>query len=157
MTSPSSLRRLARPRLGRLALATVSAHIACTVLASSPGMGAVRATPSAQATVTAIDPALTAGRGAGLGFVEQEAENTGTNGTVIGFDTSAYTLAGEASGREAVKLTAPGQYVEFTLTEPANAITVRYSIPDAPTGGGIDAPLTLTVNGKRTTLTLTSK
>jgi hypothetical protein len=44
------------------------------------------------------------------------------------------------------------------LTRPANAITVRYSIPDAATGGGIDAPLTLTANGKRsTTLTLTSK
>jgi hypothetical protein len=57
-----------------------------------------------------------------------------------------------------VKLSGPGQFVEFTLTRPANAITVRYSIPDAPSGGGIDAPITLTVNGKRArTLTLTSK
>ncbi len=30
----------------------------------------------------------------------------------------------------------------------ANAITVRYSIPDAPNGGGITAPLDVTVNGK---------
>ncbi len=66
-----------------------------------------------------------------------------TNGTILPFDTSAYTLSGEASGRQAVKL-APGQYVAFTLTRPANAVTIRYSIPDAPTGGGIDAPLTLT-------------
>jgi hypothetical protein len=52
----------------------------------------------------------------------------------------------------------PGQYVEFTLTRPANALTIRYSIPDAPTGGGIDAPLTLTTNDKRSrTLTLTSR
>jgi hypothetical protein len=144
-------------RFGRLAFATVSALTACTVLASGPATGAVREGPQARETVAAIDPALTAGRGASLGFVEQEAENADTNGTVIGFDTSAYTLAGEASGREAVKLTAPGQYVEFTLTQPANAITVRYSIPDAATGGGIDAPLALTVNGKRTALTLTSK
>ena len=79
-------------------------------------------------------------------FVEQEAENAATNGTVIGPDRTAYTLPAEASGRSAVSLT-PGQYVEFTLPSAANAITVRYSIPDAPTGGGITAPLDVTVNG----------
>ena len=35
----------------------------------------------------------------------------------------------------------PGQYVEFTLPAAANAITVRYSIPDAAGGGGLTAPL----------------
>jgi hypothetical protein len=109
-------------------------------------------------TVAAIDPALTAARGADVNFIEQEAENAATNGIVLPFDTTAYTLAAEASGRRAVKLTAPGQYVEFTLTRPANAITIRYSIPDAVAGGGIDAPITLTLNGeRRSTLTLTSK
>jgi hypothetical protein len=120
--------------------------------------GAASKHDSAQVTVAAIDPALTVGRGAPVGFSEQEAENADTNGTVLPFGTEAYTLAAEASGRRAVKLTAPGQYVEFTLTRPANALTVRYSIPDALAGGGIDAPLTLTLNGKRSsTLTLTSK
>jgi alpha-1,3-glucanase-like protein len=53
---------------------------------------------------------------------------------------------------------APGQFVEFTLTRPANALTIRSSIPDAPGGGGIDAPLKLTVNGHRPrTLTLSSR
>jgi hypothetical protein len=48
--------------------------------------------------------------------------------------------------------------VEFTLPAAANAITVRYSIPDAPTGGGITAPLDVTVNGgARQTMTLTSQ
>jgi hypothetical protein len=42
---------------------------------------------------------------------------------------------------------APGQYVEFVLPAAANAVTVRYSIPDAPHGGGITAPLDVTVNG----------
>jgi hypothetical protein len=113
-------------------------------------------------TVAAIDPSLVAGRGAQLGIVEQEAENAATNGTVLKFDASAYTLAGEASGRQAVKL-APGQYVAFTLTEPANAITIRYAIPDAPTGGGIDAPLIVSADqeGEGNThpkkITLTSK
>jgi hypothetical protein len=113
-------------------------------------------------TVAAIDPSLVAGRGAQLGIVEQEAENAATNGTVLTFDASAYTLAGEASGRQAVKL-APGQFVAFTLTEPANAITIRYAIPDAPTGGGIDAPLIVSAdhegegNTHPTKITLTSK
>ncbi|MFC8824295.1 glycosyl hydrolase family 28-related protein [Streptomyces sp. NPDC057137] len=108
-------------------------------------------------TRAALDPALVSGRGARVGFAEQEAENVATNGAVIGPDRTAYTLPSEASGRTAVKLT-PKQYVEFTLPSAANAITVRYSIPDAPGGGGITAPLDVTVNGKgRQTMTLTSQ
>jgi hypothetical protein len=109
-------------------------------------------------TVAALDPALTAGRGAAVDFVEQEAENAATDGTIIGPDTAAYTLAAEASGRMAVKLDRPGQYVEFTLTAAANAVTIRYSIPDAPGGGGIEAPITLTVNARDPrSITLTSR
>nr|WP_308167315.1 glycosyl hydrolase family 28-related protein [Catellatospora tritici] len=107
-------------------------------------------------TRAALDPSLVAGRGAAVAFAEQEAENAVHNGSVI-TGRAAYTLAAEASGRKAVQLT-PGQYVEFTLPGAANAITVRYSIPDAPTGGGITAPLDVTVNGKnKKTLTLTSQ
>jgi hypothetical protein len=120
--------------------------------------GVAAASTPGRETVAALDPALTSGRGATVNFVEQEAENAVTNGTIIGFDTTAYTLAAEASGRRAVKLAAPGQFVEFTLTRPANAITLRYAIPDAAAGGGIEAPLTLSLKGKRlSTLTLTSK
>lgn len=90
-------------------------------------------------TRAALDPALVAGRGARVDFAEQEAENASTNGTVIGPDRTAYTLPSEASGRSAVRLK-PGQYVEFTLPRAANALTVRYSIPDAPEGGGITTP-----------------
>ena len=87
---------------------------------------------SAPATTrAAVDPALVAGRGATVPFVEQEAETAATDGTVIGPATTAYTLPAEASGRSAVSL-APGQHVDFTLPKSANAITVRYSIPDAP-------------------------
>ncbi|OLB77835.1 MAG: mycodextranase [Actinobacteria bacterium 13_2_20CM_2_71_6] len=108
-------------------------------------------------TRAALDPSLVTGRGASVDFAEQEAENAATNGTVIGPDRTAYTLPAEASGRKAVKL-APGQYVEFTLPSAANAITVRYSIPDAPGGGGITAPLNVMVDGEfRTTMTLTSQ
>jgi len=108
-------------------------------------------------TRAALDPALVAGRGASVGFAEQEAENAATNGTILGPDRSPYTLAAEASGRKAVTL-ARKQFVEFTLPSAANAITVRYSIPDAPTGGGITAPLDVTVNGAHhQSMTLTSQ
>ncbi|MFI6760822.1 glycosyl hydrolase family 28-related protein [Micromonospora sp. NPDC050417] len=113
--------------------------------------------PAPVVTRAGLDPSLVTGRGAAVDFLEQEAENARTNGTVIGPDRAAYTLPSEASGRRAVKL-APGQYVEFTLPRAANAITVRYSIPDAPNGGGITAPLHVTVNGgSKKTMTLTSQ
>ncbi|MFC5290364.1 glycosyl hydrolase family 28-related protein [Actinokineospora guangxiensis] len=114
------------------------------------------ATPAPVVTRAALDPALVAGRGAQVPFLEQEAENARTTGTVIGPDRTAYTLPSEASGRTAVRLTA-GQYVEFTLPAAANAITVRYSIPDAPRGGGIRAPLAVSAGGERKTMTLTSE
>lgn len=139
-----------------------AAAVGLGVLAGTPalaGQHAPATRPAASPAVTraALDPALVAGRGADVAFVEQEAENAATNGTVIGPDRTAYTLPAEASGRKAVSLE-PGEHVEFTLPRAANAITVRYSIPDAPNGGGITAPLDVAVNGKkRSTMTLTSQ
>jgi len=135
-------------------VAVVAAGLAAPAADAVPA-----ATPAAAPVVTraALDPALVAGRGADVAFVEQEAENATTTGTVIGPDRTAYTLPSEATGRRAVLL-APGRHVEFTLPKAANAITVRYSIPDAPTGGGITAPLDVAVNGEhRRTMTLTSR
>ncbi|MER6672658.1 glycosyl hydrolase family 28-related protein [Streptomyces sp. NPDC000983] len=107
-------------------------------------------------TRAALDPALVAGRGAAVDFDEQEAENARTDGEVIGPDRTPYTLPSEASGRKAVKLL-PGQYVEFVLPRAANALTVRYSIPDAPGGGGITSPLRVSVSGgHQTSMKLTS-
>ncbi|WP_392674833.1 glycosyl hydrolase family 28-related protein [Streptomyces sp. LN785] len=139
---------------------TVAVVAAAAVIGLGLGGTARAGTGKAAAAVVTragLDPALVAGRGADLGFAEQEAENAATNGKVIGPDRSAYTLPAEASGRRAVTLER-GQYVEFTLPSAADAISVRYSIPDAPGGGGITAPLDVTVNGRdRTTMTLTSK
>ena len=150
-------------RTPRGSAATVAAMTAATVGLSVLAGGAALAAPATAAagapvvTRAALAPALVAGRGAAVDFAEQEAENATTSGSLIAPDRTAYTLAAEASGRSAVKLT-PGQYVEFTLPSAANAINVRYSIPDAPDGGGITAPLDVTVNGKnRTTMTLTSQ
>ncbi|MFF7192317.1 glycosyl hydrolase family 28-related protein [Streptomyces sp. NPDC008079] len=128
-----------------------------TTALAGTGSGGTGGGTAPVVTRAALDPSLVAGRGANVGFAEQEAENAATNGTVIGPGRDAYTLPAEASGRKAVSLK-PGQYVEFTLPSAANAINVRYSIPDAPTGGGITSPLDVTVNGKdRKALTLTSQ
>jgi Pectate lyase superfamily protein len=148
--------------MAAMRLSAVAIAIAFALSLASSTTSAADTAP--RATVAAIDPALVAGRGADLGIVEQEAENADTNGTVLPFDTSAYTLSGEASGRQAVRLL-PGQYVAFTLTQAANAVTIRYALPDAPGGGGIDAPLHVGVDqngdglGNRhlQTVTLTSK
>jgi hypothetical protein len=134
-----------------------AAFVAVVTALVSVAAPAAAATDRPVVTRAALDPALVAGRGATVGFAEQEAENARTDGAVIGPDRSAYTLPAEASGRRAVKL-APGQHVEFTLPAAANAVTVRYSIPDAPHGGGITAPLDVTVNGgHRQAMTLTSQ
>jgi hypothetical protein len=144
-------------RSGWTAVATVAAVGLSLTTSVSTAFAAPGTVSSPVVTRAALDPSLVAGRGADVDFAEQEAENATTNGVAIGPDRTAYTLPAEASGRKAVKLT-PGQYVEFTLPGAANAITVRYSIPDAPEGGGITAPLDVTVNGGRAkSMTLTSE
>jgi hypothetical protein len=65
-----------------------------------------------------LDPGVTAGVGAPLDFAEYEAENGVTNGRIVGPDRTFATLASEASGRRAVLLEGPGDYVEFRLSAP---------------------------------------
>ena len=79
-----------------------------TALAGQTGSGAA-------VTRAGLDPALVAGRGADVAFLEQEAENAATNGTVIGPDRDrVHACRPRRRAASAVKLT-PGQYVEFTL------------------------------------------
>ncbi len=100
----------------------------------------------------------TADRGATLPYTEYEAENGSTTGTVLAADRTYRTIASESSGRRAVQLTATGASVQFTLTKPANALTVRYSIPDNAAGTGLDASLSLYANGTQVKdLALTSR
>jgi hypothetical protein len=68
------------------------------------------------------------------------------------------SIAGESSGREAVKLAGVGQHVEFKAGCTANSIVVRYVIPDSADGAGMSATLGLYIGGTRVqSLTLTSK
>jgi len=148
---------MTRPRT--LVAAAAAASLALGALVGVPAASAAPPgwnTPAPVVTRAALDPALVQGRGADVPFLEQEAENAVTNGTIIGQSREAYAIEAEASGRKAVKLL-PGQYVEFTIPASMNALTVRYSIPDAPNGGGITAPLSVKVGPHSNTLTMTSQ
>ncbi|MBA3469045.1 MAG: carbohydrate-binding protein [Herpetosiphonaceae bacterium] len=96
--------------------------------------------------------------GATLPFVEVQAEDAATNGVVIGPDRFYPGLATEAIGRRAVTLNSAGQYVEFTVPRASNSIVMRYSIPDNATGTGLDATISLSINGAiQPKLALTSR
>jgi hypothetical protein len=97
------------------------------------------------------------GDGADLPYTEYEAEDGDTNGAVLGPDRTYRTVPSEASGRQAVRLDQVGEYVEFALADAADALVVRYSIPDSADGTGLTAPLAVYVDGhKRADLELTS-
>ena len=160
MACTTTARTTSRPSSRLIAAGSVAATcVGLLVAAGSAGAARTPAgDPTPGVTRAALDPALVAGRGAAVDFVEQEAENAGTNGTVIGPSRAAYTLPAEASGRSAVQLARRRSTSSSRCPAAANAITVRYSIPDAPTGGGITAPLDVTANGGHgSTMTLTSQ
>ncbi|WP_405014708.1 carbohydrate-binding protein [Kitasatospora sp. NBC_01539] len=99
-----------------------------------------------------------AARGATLPYTTYEAEATTTNGTKLAATRTYGTVAAEASGRSAVVLDSTGEYVQFTLTKPANALTLRYSIPDSADGAGTNATIGVYANGTRVkSLDLSSK
>ncbi|HEX7057130.1 MAG TPA: S-layer homology domain-containing protein [Bacilli bacterium] len=88
-------------------------------------------------------------RGATLPYTVYEAEQMANTGTILAPTREYKQIAAEASGRQAVRLDETGQYVEFTLSRNANALTVRYALPDSADGTGMDATLGVYVNGKR--------
>jgi hypothetical protein len=102
---------------------------------------------SAQSVSAAPAALQGASGGPPLPYTEIQAENAAHNGTVIGPDRFYPGLATEAIGRRAVTLTGLGKYVEFTVPAPANSIVIRYSIPDNAAGTGINATLSLYING----------
>ncbi len=103
---------------------------------------------------------LFVGRGANMPYDMYEAEDgtVGGGATVVGPNRTIGDIAGEASGRKAVHLDKTGEYVEFTTKADTNTLVTRFSIPDAPGGGGIDATINVYVDGvMKKALPLTSK
>ncbi|MFF3753682.1 CBM35 domain-containing protein [Streptomyces sp. NPDC002018] len=80
--------------------------------------------------ITVTGASATSARGATVPYTPYEAESGATNASAIGPDRTYLTVPSEASGRRAVVLDQTGEYVQFTLTRPANALTLRYSVPD---------------------------
>ncbi len=85
---------------------------------------------------------VSGGVGASVPFTEYEAVNASTNGSKIGPSFAQGSLPSEATDREAVQLSAQGQYVKFTLTSAANAFDLHYAVPQGSSGS-----LSVYVNG----------
>ncbi|GAA4800169.1 CARDB domain-containing protein [Streptomyces ziwulingensis] len=137
--------------------ATVDVPISGTWTATSGGV-TLTATADATGTVAETDEnnnvlakPVVVGRGAAVPYTEYEAEDGRYQGTLLSADarrTFGHTNFGtESSGRQSVRLDSTGQYVEFTSTTPANSVVVRASVPDAPSGGGADATISLYADG----------
>jgi hypothetical protein len=126
------------------ALTTLLAGTVIASLASVPA-GAVPVQAAATSPLPVFGAAIHGGDQI-PGFAEYLATGpqASTNGTVIGPEYTQGLLASEAVGREAVQLAAPGQYVQFRLTRPANALDLDYALPQGSSG-----PLSVYVNGAR--------
>ncbi|PRP82597.1 coagulation factor 5/8 type domain-containing protein [Planoprotostelium fungivorum] len=74
-------------------------------------------------------------RGATVQYYLIEAEDATHTGQQIGPDRTYQQLPSEASGRKAVQISGDS-FVEFTLSGDANAMAIRFSIPDSADGSG---------------------
>jgi hypothetical protein len=139
----SGSHKRASRRRGRLAAVLIAAlaALAGTIL---PALTAVPAYAQAGTPPYWADSPFNvpSGTGASVPFTEYSAVNASTNGSVIGPSFVQGSLASEAVGREAVQLTAQGQYVTFTLTSAANAFDLHYALPQGDSG-----TLSVYVNG----------
>jgi hypothetical protein len=136
---PAGARR--RTRLVALAAAVVTGlGTVLAVAVAAPAFAAAGTPP-----YTAGSPfSVPSGTGATVPFTEYEAESASTTGSIIGPSFAQGSLPSEASGREAVQLTATGQYVKFTLTSPANAVDLHYALNQGASG-----TLSVYVNGTK--------
>ncbi|MGW1347402.1 CARDB domain-containing protein [Kribbella sp. NPDC002412] len=102
-------------------------------------------------TNNTLSRSIVVGRGAAVPYTSYEAEAADHNGTLLVSDakrTFGHTnFATESSGRQSVRLNSTGQFVEFTSTVPTNSIVVRNSIPDSANGQGLEATISLYVDG----------
>ncbi|MFC6080401.1 CARDB domain-containing protein [Sphaerisporangium aureirubrum] len=137
--------------------ATVNVAVSGSWTATSGG-ATITATADATNAVTetnennnSLSRSIVVGRGAAVPWISYEAEAANYQGTLLVADslrTFGHTnFATESSGRQSVRLNSTGQFVEVTSTAPSNSIVVRNSIPDAAGGGGMDATISLYVNG----------
>jgi Pectate lyase superfamily protein len=142
MDSDRDVRRPAWRAAGALLAVLVLAGAAVGIVSLIRSGGSA----SAQARVRVVSPfGLGNAEGAMIaGMSEHEAANAVTTGVVVGPDYRGSALASQAPGRTVVQLRRPGQYVQFRLTEPANALDVSFALRP-----GTSASLAVYVNGAR--------
>lgn len=85
--------------------------------------------------------------GATVPWTTYEAENMSNTGTILGPTYSNNVVSSESSGRQCVRLSTNGSYVQFTALSNATAIVARYSVPDTSDGVGADYTFSLYKNG----------
>ncbi|RFU87571.1 glycosyl hydrolase [Streptomyces triticagri] len=127
---------------------------------SAPGTSAADDAVAAEKKKARGKAQAAAGEGATMPYSILEAEDAelGGGAAVLGPNRTIGDLAGEASGRRAVTLESTGDSVEFTTDRATNTLVTRFSIPDAPGGGGIDSTLNVYVDGTlHKAIDLTSK
>ncbi|WP_189226579.1 discoidin domain-containing protein [Saccharothrix coeruleofusca] len=155
-TTGAAVRTLTGTHTGAIAAGSTTAPVDLGSWPATNGKYTVRTAIAADANEipakranNTTDQPLFVGRGANVPWTHVEAEDGVTAGgaTTVGPNRTVGDLAGEASGRRAVTLNTTGASVEFTTTAPTNTLVTRFSIPDAPGGGGINATLNLYVDG----------
>lgn len=115
---------------------------------SSPGRPSLRRRVLLLASFAALTCLpLRARPGADQPWVTVEAEDMLGNGTVLGPAYEPHRVEIESSGQRCVRLAGAGAHLAFTAPAAANTLVVRYSLPDAPAGGGRQTTLVLMVNG----------
>lgn len=86
--------------------------------------------------------------GARMPVVRIEAEHAGGHWVRVGPERRVGHLASEASGRRAARLDDEEHFLSFTLDRPANALTLRYALPDSEDGSGLNGELAVLVDGE---------
>ena len=148
---------MTRPRTLVAAVAAASLTIGVLAVGSTASAAPPSSSPPPTPVVTraALAPELV-GAGRPRAFLEQEAENATTNGTVIGGGRDAYTIEAEASGRKAVRL-APVSMSSSSCPQRRMRSRCATASRMPQTGGGLTAPLAVTTGSQTSTLTMTSQ
>jgi hypothetical protein len=165
--SGTAVRTLTGSYSGTIAAGATTSPVTVGTWTAANGRYTVRVVLAADANELPVkqgnntsDTPLFVGRGANMPYDTYEAEDgtVGGGAQVVGPNRTIGDLAGEASGRKAVTLNSTGSYVEWTTKASTNTLVTRFSIPDAPGGGGTTATLDIYVNGAfHKAVNLTSK
>ena len=84
-------------------------------------------------------------------YIRYEAEPgfCSSNGSFLAPSDRIPDVQSEATNQTALSLAAPGDWVEWTCQKAAEGMVIRFSIPDAPEGGGTKGILALYVDGEK--------